>query len=240
VTGEFENPIAVAVVFASMVKKMMFKGNERLSALPFFEAYNKAIIPYKQSERFTPLFHDDFLKVLSGDPANDTGWVYDGGKTKPKQKIIALGKDKVIKLLMDKFKEGNNFVTPAGMMSVSKINTYQDVPEEGGLFRFADIVFELNGKFAGRFVFRASSNDPAFVGSFETPANYGTKDEIAARFVSVGGLVLDWLEQNNLARVSGEGFKYDNKDSTEPVLKEYRQAQSQAEPEQATAYLSKA
>jgi len=226
VTGEFENPIAIAVLFATMVKEGKYKNNVAQSESPFLEAYQESIIPYLQSTRFQPLFHPVFLSQLSKDARNNTGWAYDAEKPKnPPQAIIALGKDLGIQRLQKEFIVGKIYSTPAGNLKVSEFNTYQDAPDEGGLYRFADIVFEQqDGKFAGRFVFRASSNDPTFVCSFETPLMEGEKydsESLHNRYISVGGVVLDWVERNEIAGVTGN-IKYPNKDVTEPIAIEYR------------------
>ncbi|MDO8603694.1 MAG: UTP--glucose-1-phosphate uridylyltransferase [Candidatus Omnitrophota bacterium] len=225
VTGEFENPIAVAVLFATMVKESKYKDNATQSKNPFLEAYEENIIPYLQSTRFQPLFHPKFLSELSSDLRNNTGWTYNAERpTNPPQAIIALGKDLGIQKLQQEFKVGNLYLTPAGNLRIKEFNTYQDVPDEGGLYRFADIVFEQDGKFAGRFVFRASSNDPTFVCSFETPLMDGETYISASldnRYLSIGGVVLDWLESNGIAGVTGD-IKYPNKDATELVVTKYR------------------
>lgn len=225
-TGEFENPIAVAALFAVMVKKAKYdETNTAKSRNPFWDTYTGNTIPYMQSTRFQPWFHPKFLAELSAHSGNKTGWRYDPAKSEnPPQVIIALGKDEAIKRLKREFAEGKSYNTPAGSLVIKEFNAYQDIPEEGGLYRFADIVFELDGKFAGRFMFRASSNDPTFVASFETPVWEGEANDaqtVHDRYVSIGGLVLDWLERNNIAIVTG-GEKYPNKEATEPVVFEYR------------------
>ena len=223
-TGEFENPIAVAVLFATMVKEAKYKDGKTQSLSPFLETYQENTIPYLQSARFQPLFHPKLLAQLSFDPRNSTGWVYKAEKpTNPPQAIIALGKDTAIQRLQQEFIVGKTYVTPAGNLKVKEFNTYQDPPDEGGLYRFGDIVFEQDGKFAGRFVFRASSNDPTFVCSFETPLMEGeTYDSkpLHDRYISVGGIILDWVEESGIGMTTG--IKYPNSDITEPVVIEYR------------------
>ncbi|MFA5388631.1 MAG: UTP--glucose-1-phosphate uridylyltransferase [Candidatus Omnitrophota bacterium] len=237
VTGEFENPIAVAVLFATMVKEAKYKDGVAQSLNPFLEAYQESIIPYVQSARFQPLFHPLLLSQLSKNEKNNTGWVYDAEKPKnPPQTIIALGKDAGIQRLQNEFIVGKIYATPAGDLKVREFNTYQDAPDEGGLYRFADIVFEQDEKFAGRFVFRASSNDPTFVCSFETPLIEGennNSESLHNRYISVGGVVLQWLELNGVAGVSGD-IKYPNKNVTEPVLLEYREKNKLASNENIT------
>ncbi|MBU4457503.1 MAG: hypothetical protein KJ902_02045, partial [Candidatus Omnitrophica bacterium] len=243
VTGEFENPIAVAVLFAAMVRDAKYEDGKSDSLNPFIEAFHEQTIPYAQSTRFQPLFHATFLSELSSDPRNDTGWAYDPvffsvppslqlqviadlgyDPSRPPQAIIALGKDAGIRRLNREFTIGKSYDTPAGRLTVREFNTYQDSPDLGGLYRFADIVFELDGRFAGRFVFRASSNDPTFVCSFETPVWDGEDYEsqtVQDRYFSVGGVVLDWLEENEIAGVTGD-LDYPNKEDTEKVVIEYR------------------
>ncbi|MBU4342484.1 MAG: aldo/keto reductase [Candidatus Omnitrophica bacterium] len=226
VTGEFENPIAVAALFAVMVKERKYVSDRTDSRNPFFETYLENPVPYKQSRRFQPLFHPDLLVKLSSDSRNNTGWTYDAeNPTKPPQAIIALGKDAGIKRLREELTIGKIYKTPAGELKVREFNTYRDPADLGGLYRFADIMFELDGRFAGRFVFRASSNDPTFVCSFETPVMQGENlalDTVNDRYISAGGLVLDWLEKNGLARVTGDDIDYANKESTEDAVMEYR------------------
>jgi len=234
-TGEFENPIAVTALFAVMVKKLKYKNDKTDSENPFWEAYHENTVSYMQSPRFQPLFHQTFLSQLSSDPRNDTGWKYDpANPTKPPQAIIALGKDAGVKRLQAEFSAGKTYNTPAGKLKVREFNAYQDPPDEGGLYRFADIVFERDGKFVGRFVFRASSNDPTFVCSFETPSRMeGEKEgkdllawyeDSQNRYVSIGGVVLDWLEKNEIALVTGA--EYPNSEPIEMAVLEYRQTRA--------------
>ncbi|MGD9014825.1 MAG: glycosyltransferase, partial [Candidatus Omnitrophota bacterium] len=206
VTGEIENPLAVAVLFATMVKKAKYVNDKTEVMNPFFETYQEKSVPYLQSPRFQPAFHPVLLSRLSSDPRNDSGWRYDPQKpTNPPQAVIALGKDTGIRALQEEFQVGKTYDTPAGKLRVGAFNTYHDSVEEGGLFRFADIVFELNDRFAGRFVFRASSNDPTFVCSYETPIMENERIDSSSaqhRKLSIGGVVLDWLEQKGYALVT--------------------------------------
>lgn len=233
VSGEVENPVAVAILFATMVKKEKYIDDRATSSTPFFDTYREKSIPYFQSPRFQPAFHPVLLTKLSADPRNDTGWKYNSlaknfmlrilimairrliywkqKPTNPPQAIIALGKDTGVKDLQKEFIVGKTYNTPAGILKVKEFNTYQDPQEEGGLYRFADIVFELpDGRFAGRFVFRASSNDPTFVCSYETPLLKGedwSSQSLEERKISVGGVVLDWLEQNGYALLTKENMQ---------------------------------
>lgn len=170
VTGEIENPIAVAVIFAIIVKKNKYDVDDVTRSInPFLETYDGNTVPYLQSPRFQPPFHPVLLSLLSEEHGAEVGWDFASGAVPP-QMVIALGKDRVIKELCEAFGVGRVFNTGSGPLRVQAAHTYQDQPEDGGLFRFADIVFELlDGTFAGRFVFRASSNDPTFVCSYETP-----------------------------------------------------------------------
>lgn len=209
VSGEIENPLAVAVLFSTMVKQEKYRDNNPISRSPFIETYNEKSIAYVQSPRFQPLFHSALLVRLSADTRNTTGWRYDSSSRKnPPQVVIALGKDTGVAALSQEFTTGKEYSTSAGQLKVREFNTYQDPPDEGGLYRFADIVFELaDGRFAGRFVFRASSNDPTFVCSYESPVIAGESSEvIEKRKAYVGGIVLDWLESNGYALVTKEGI----------------------------------
>jgi phosphomannomutase len=188
ITGAFENPIALAVLFAVMNMDPMYK----------YEP-----VPYQQSPRFQPEFHPELLSILSVHEGNDTGWNA-SSEIKPPQKIIALGKDYGIRELAKVFYSGAKFDTPIGRVAVDRFNTYQDSEEAGGFYRFADIEFTLNGEFVGRFVFRASSNDPTFVSSFEAAIHTeDTPQETRLRYDSIGGLVLHALEELELASITG-------------------------------------
>jgi phosphomannomutase len=212
VTGEIENPLAVAVIFAVMVKKAKYSNDRTESTNSCYEAYMDKTIPYRQSPRFQPAFHPALLEKLSLDPRNNTGWRFDPNKPKssPAQALIALGKDTGIKELKEEFVTGKVYQTPAGELMVREFNFSQDSEEEGGLYRFADIIFEINGEFAGRFVFRASSNDPTFVCSYETPIKDGETENsktVHDRKISVGGVILSWLEDNGYALVTKENLQ---------------------------------
>jgi len=220
VTGEFEDPIVVSLFFAIMGQEYIADHAE--SEHPFIEVFTKNTIPYRQSTRFQPLFTEELLQRLSDSPKNTTDWQYGDGK--PPMQIIAMGKHKIIDELKDIFKVGKSFDTPAGQLTVTEFNYYFD--PEAGINRFADIKFSLDGQDAGSFVFRASSNDPTWVCSFETPVwedEAINSSSVDLRYDSVGGLVLDVLEKYEFARVAGEGFEYTNKTDAETTLLRYRE-----------------
>jgi triosephosphate isomerase len=210
-TGEIENPLAVTILFALLAKREQSSAFEKRNAgqssaeeslNPVLDAYRANTIPYSQSPRFQPLFHPELIKSLSQDPRNTTGWTFDSqSPTKqPPQMIIALGRDFAIRKLQEEFTVGKSFTTSAGELTVASFNAYQDATEDGGLYRFADIVFNHEGKFAGRFVFRASSNDPAFVSSYEAKQYSGEGKQQADQLrMAIGGLVLNFLDNNNIA-----------------------------------------
>ena len=158
VSGEIENPVAVAVLFSIIVAK--HKDPEDINGV--LNLYKESSIPYSQSPRFQPFYQPRLLQWLSDN--NDLGWKYVPG-VNPPAAIVALGKDETVKRLSHKFSIGATF----GEYKVTSFNTYQDPVDEGGLYRFADIMFEKNGQFVGRVVVRASSNDPTFVMSYEAP-----------------------------------------------------------------------
>ncbi|MBT3406953.1 hypothetical protein HN419_07395 [Candidatus Woesearchaeota archaeon] len=217
VTGVLEDPIVFSLFFVIM--GLEYKSDEGDN---FFEGVlDKTLVHYKQSTRFQPLFADSFLEELSKKPGNVVGWKPGNGGVP--SILITMGRHEGIRRLMNDFKPGSGFDTPVGKLTVTDFNTFYD--DEAKINRFADIRFELNGKDAGSFVFRASSNDPTWVCSFETPLWEGEASdskEVLDRYDSVGGLVLDYLERKELAKVSGEGFTYSNKVDAEKTLLRYR------------------
>jgi len=203
ITGPIENPIAIIALFGVMI-------NEEKARYPQDTIKNKIkesmVIPYKRSGRFDPLFHEQLLKTLSSDIERKArfkvhDWEYRRGEKIP-QKVIAMGKDYVIEKIGEYFKEGATFTVSGainGELKVLDLNLYWDDDEE--LFRYADIRFSLNGEYIGRYIFRASSNDPNFVCGFEVPeidyetgSRKGLKD-VALHYNLIGGLVLNWLSQ---------------------------------------------
>jgi phosphomannomutase len=212
-TGEIENPVALGVLFAVLVKQQMndyFERREMGTLLesdtlnPASDIYAKNTISYFQSPRFQPLFHPDLLKMLGEDSQNTTEWRFNPAKpTSAPQAIIGLGRDYTVKELAREFVIGKEYSTPIGILKVKDFVTYQDTPDLGGLYRFADIVFEINGRFAGRFVFRASSNDPSFVCSYESPAweEENFEDGIKRR-AATAGVVLKFLIEKKIAVVT--------------------------------------
>jgi len=218
VSGEIENPVAVGVLFATLVKRSRSDLFEQRAAgqlitkteiNPVLDVYEELAIPYLQSPRFQPLFHPALLERLSADPRNDTGWTFSReNPTRPPTKIIALGKDTAIAALKQEFTPGKEYETAVGTLSIKEFNTYQDPADEGGLSRFADIVFEKDGLFAGRFVFRASSNDPSFVTSYEAPQWEGEKlSSTAAKRRAIAQTVGNFLAQQNIAVLTRDGIR---------------------------------
>ncbi|MBU1864386.1 MAG: phosphoglycerate kinase, partial [Candidatus Omnitrophica bacterium] len=208
ISGEIENPLAVGVLFATLVReaKATFfdtKREEGSTENPVIDFYNERTIPYSQSPRIMPFFHTEFLEELSSDEENKTGWVYDKqNPTNPPQAVIGLGKHKVITALKEKFQPGTLFATPVGEIKVREFNTVQDAEEDGGKYRFADIVFEdQDGHFMGRFIFRASSNDPQFVSAYEAPYGEDTEEAAIEIRIAVAGTVISFLTEQKFAIV---------------------------------------
>jgi len=187
VSGEIENPVAVAVLFSTIEAK--FKDPSDINGV--INLYRKLSIPYSQSPRFQPFYHPRLLQWLSGH--NEIGWKYVPG-VNPPQAIVALGKDETVKRLSRKFPAGSTF----GEYKVTAFNTYQDPADEGGLYRFADVMFEKNGQFVGRVVVRASSNDPTFVMSYEAPILDGKVQEADKNRVMTSGLVMKFMADEGL------------------------------------------
>ncbi len=210
VTGDYENPIAVAVLYAVMAQKL----NEADSRVtnPFLALYRKHPFPYKGSRRFQPPFRPEFLKTLAHLSKNHKDYEYRPNAIPP-QELIDLGRHQVIRALMREFKEGGSYKTPAGPLIVSKIETKKD---SNGIYRFAVIHFQdLDKKDAGRFVLRTSANEPTFVATYETPVH--TKEgetlqspSVVLRYISVGGVVLYLLEKAKIAQFEGKEVKDSN------------------------------
>jgi|GEM_PF-3193177 len=187
VSGEIENPVAVAVLFATIMTKHKNPADEN-GVINF---YRKMSIPYTQSPRFQPFYHPTLLKFLSEN--NTLGWKYTPG-VNPPQAIVALGKNETVTRLSNEFTVGKTY----GEYTVAEFNTYQDPVDEGGLYRFADIMFQRNGKFAGRVVVRASSNDPTFVMSYEAPMTGVSAEDAVHNRVMAAGLVMKFMINEGL------------------------------------------
>jgi phosphomannomutase len=205
VLGDFENPIVVATLFA--LASLRHQKENRESTNPFSEIYLKGVVSHRQSARFQLPFHPKFLKELSSDPRNTNGYAYEPG-ARPSQNLIALGRHVAVEKALQFLDRNKLFVTPAGLLKVGQIETQKDVADN--LFRYLVVPF-FNGRedYVGRFVLRASANEPAFVVSFETPVRRekGETPEaefIQDRYTAVGGIVLDFLEGAEFAEVSGE------------------------------------
>ncbi len=187
VSGEIENPVAVAVLFATF----MNRDKEPQAINGILDLYNKLSVPYDQSPRFQPFYHPRLLQYLSDH--NDLGWKYTPGVS-PLQAIVALGKDETVKRLSQAFPTGKSF----GAYKVTAFNSYQDPQDEGGLYRFADIMFEKEGVFIGRVVVRASSNDPTFVMSYEAPVLKGQVEAATQNRIVAAGLVMKFMVNEGL------------------------------------------
>ena len=165
------------------------------------------------------------LEELSAHPRNDTGWTSDNGETPPSV-LIGLARDIAIKELSEIFIIGAEFETTAGVLTVREFNTKWD--PEAKINRFADIGFDLDGRDAGSFVFRASANDPTWVMVFETPIWEGlgeTLDSFSAqvRLESVGGFVLETLQNEGIAGIACDDVVADpNKSDAEQTLAIYK------------------
>ncbi|MBI5150706.1 MAG: hypothetical protein HZA28_08060 [Candidatus Omnitrophica bacterium] len=217
VTGEIENPLAVNVLFAVLARKekkeffdrrVRGMNMEGQTIRPIVEVVRAREIPYGQSPRFQPLFHPELLKILSQDARNTTGWRYDPQakeQKNPPQAIIALGKDLAIKMLKEEFTPGKSYITPTGTLVVKEVKDYLDEREH--LYRFIDIAFEKDGRFIGRFVFRASSNDPSFVASYETPIILKDVELNQIQRSSITGVVIDFLVSKQLAVITQNDMK---------------------------------
>jgi phosphomannomutase len=205
--GEFENPLEVAITYAVMAVKYQQAHPE--SANPFLDVYQTNTVPYLQSARFQPPFHDAYLQMLGNEFGAAAGWTYTPGAV-PNQRIIALGRDQAIRKVMEYFKPGREFETPAGKLTVKSVTTEAPSARQlDGLYRFADIQFvDVNGISAGHFVLRASANDPTFVTSYETRVRGDGMDQL--RYQSVGGMVLNYLDSDKLAYVLGDQVKDKN------------------------------
>lgn len=207
VTGEIENPVAVAVLFSVLAAQ--FKQANPKSEFIFKDVYESKIIPYYQAPRFSAKFSEKFLQrlvkdaKLNKDKSGKKIWsAYQKGK-KPPQEFIALARSFVVEKLKEKFSEGQVFNTPVGEFKVGKFLFVQDSTDNR--YRFADIHFNLpDGTFAGRFVFRASSNDPLYVLTYESPVLNGevNREPARKRAMAIGGLLMDWMERNDVATLS--------------------------------------
>ncbi len=219
VTGSFEDPLVVSLFFA--LQGAAYEQEHRIITHYWQQMYRENTVAYKQSFRLEPSFARPLLKELAASPENKTGWVCDASKPPPP--VIALGQHKMIQRLRLDFPVGRKIATPAGELRVSEFNSEFD--SQARIYRFADIHFTLNGSDAGSFVFRASSTRPVWSCTFETPLwegeNYRS-ESAQLRYDSVGGCLLDYLERNDIARISGPGFNYSNKAIAEGVIARYR------------------
>src|SRR5205823_3883483 len=169
-----------------------------------------------------PPFHEELLKRLGKRFGAMANWEYAPGKV-PNQKIIAHGRDEAIKAALLFFSTGKSFDSHAGTIHVSKISTEDAEARSGdGLYRFIDIEFEdVNNQPVGRFVLRASANDPTFVTSYESPVRGDPLDR--ARFEAVGGVMMKFLEDEKMAYITDTTRVNDQNTLAEaPSLEAYR------------------
>ncbi|HQJ15852.1 MAG TPA: hypothetical protein PLJ26_05145, partial [Candidatus Omnitrophota bacterium] len=122
ITGEIENPVAVAVLFAVMAKQEQYnENNNPRTNNPFLQAYKDKIIPYAQAPRFSAPFDPAFLKMLSDkqDAQQRLDWTFEDKPQNPPQRIIADGRDHIARELEIEFVPGKVYDTPAGRIVVS-------------------------------------------------------------------------------------------------------------------------
>lgn len=197
-TGPFENPILVALLFASLCIKHRAVHGAAAGGIPpdaLEQVFSALTIPYRKSTRFQPLFAPALIAEVAQTPANDTGWT-SGSDVPVPQKVISLCRSASIEKLKAYFTDGRTFATPLGELRVGRFEADWDADEK--IFRFGKIHFQLNGVPAGSFVSRGSSNDPTAVQVWEVKefggATWaGTKlpeADIQQRFDLIGGLVL--------------------------------------------------
>jgi len=201
ITGEIENPVAVAVLFAVMAKQEQYgQDNNAKTKNPFLQAYRDKIIPYAQAPRFSAPFNPAFLKMLSDrqNALQKAEWTFEAKPLAPPQRIIAEGRDIIARELEKEFAVGKRFDTPAGPLVVKSVEAVQD--KDDSKYRFADIHFAMpDGTFAGRYVFRASANEPLFVMTYEAKVYDGKIARAQEYEMAIGGLVMEWLRRNNYA-----------------------------------------
>jgi len=201
ITGEIENPVAVAVLFAVMAKQEQYgQDNNAKTKNPFLQAYRDKIIPYAQAPRFSAPFNPAFLKMLSDrqNALQKAEWTFEAKPLAPPQRIIAEGRDIIARELEKEFAVGKRFDTPAGPLVVKSVEAVRD--KDDSKYRFADIHFAMpDGTFAGRYVFRASANEPLFVMTYEAKVYDGKIARAQEYEMAIGGLVMEWLRRNNYA-----------------------------------------
>ncbi|MCM8797798.1 MAG: HAD hydrolase family protein, partial [Candidatus Omnitrophica bacterium] len=217
VTGPIENPLAIAILFALIIKE--YKNNNPNIAYLVESCLNKlsqrySKITFKRSGKINPpyqyhllnLLYDNYVVGLTQEERTRLGIVSwnprenDEDKKKIPQVVVAYGKDYCIRNMLRDFIPGKTIKTKIGDLTVDKIDAYA----EGNLYRYIDIRFMLNNEYIGRFIFRASANEPNFVLSFEAVYPEGVLAEEGAkkRFVVIGGVVLDYLDTMSFAPLS--------------------------------------
>jgi phosphomannomutase len=213
VTGPIENPLVITAIFGVMVAEYKKSHSDETAYACEGLVKTNVSAPYRRSGRFDPGFHASLLRVLSGKAAilpeaqrtklGIVDWTHDTEGKMP-QAIIAMGKDYVIRRICEDFATGTVIQTTVGELKVDRLDAY----EEEGIYRFADIRFSLNGAYIGRFIFRASANDPNFVCSFEVPyasdeqGNNRTPEATQRNYNLVGAVMLDWLERKEFSPIS--------------------------------------
>jgi len=185
-TGEFENPLAVGALFALIAQK------NRAGDEMDFDVYQRLTekYAYSQMKRSSPLISPQFLQELSNwinsDPAEPKlgiRWKFDPNSTKnPPQDVIALARSKSIEFILDQFKVGKIFKiigTNAGPLTVERVDTAIPSFDRKGLYSYADIYFKNEaGKIVGHIAWRASSNDPLYLASYEAKGRGAQPDKI--------------------------------------------------------------
>lgn len=222
VTGEIENPITLISLFGVMINKYK-KEHSKSENLVDNIVKKNTVIPYKRSGRFDPKFHKEFLEELfRSDKLSDKDQE-DIKQSKIPQKVIALGKDRVIRQIQKDFSKGKTINTQLGILKVKKLLT----DSKDNMYRYADIRFSLNKEYIGRFVFRASANDPNFVCSFESPYEADEQgNDIDPKKTNnnhslVGSALMTWLDVNKFSPISDESVEFKNKAIVMPAQQKY-------------------
>ena len=225
VSGVFENPIVLSSLVGIMIKE--YKDKYPNSEHAFEEVVKENIaVPYRRSGRFDPKFHPNLFRIISDNMSPEQraevdNWTYKSEGKIPQQ-VIAFGRDYVIRKMCIDFAEGTTFTTTLGALTVESLDAY----EEDGMYRYADIRFNLDGEYVGRFVFRASANDSNFVCSWEVEEKV---DETTWRNKSqkiydlIGAVVMNWLDKNEFSPISDGSVCFKNKENVIGSLEEGRE-----------------
>ncbi|MFC1658798.1 GNAT family N-acetyltransferase [Candidatus Omnitrophota bacterium] len=246
VSGPVENPMAIAALLAVALKQYKQEHAQVKYLIDEFIneitkdmlAQHNTVVSYKRSGRFDPKFHPALLDALFNEYVSQMSqqerdrrgigsWnPVEGGKLP--QIVIAFGKDYVIRRMLEDFPQGKTFATSQGELKVQDIDAY----EEEGIYRYADVRFSLNNEYIGRFIFRASANDPNFVCSFECPYQIDTTtsqdsnpEKTSLKYDLVGGIIMDWLDTNKLSPIGDDSVEFKNKANVIPSLMNFRKMQ---------------